>query len=210
MNFLGKFCPLPTVCSSNWKRTTPSLVVVVFFYKTPGVAAILCESGTPFILIHLRRSSESNSSIFIVRETILRSPGSKNIEIDNKELVVASCNCMAFGLLSQRVSDLCLGKPALRPLPVSSSVRDTILALRSSGESHLSVWSCDHRSSVCVTEGDVGACRCVGKVCMVDVVCYLSREENRRYPGDALKAPLTEILPKSSDGIVRHVETSSR
>lgn len=124
---------------------------------------------------------------------------------------------MAAGLLSQRVSDLCLGKPALRPLPASSSVRDAIYSLRRSGLSHLSVWSCDHLSdsssngSFCGTVNcDVRSCRCVGKVCMADVICYLCREENLRRPSDAFKAPVAEILPESSDRIVRHVESSSR
>lgn len=123
---------------------------------------------------------------------------------------------MALALLSHRVSDLCLGKPALGALPASSSVRDAILALRTSGEPNLSVWSCDHRadssggSSVRRPNSDASACRCVGKVCMVDVICYLCREENLQRTSDALNAPLTDILSESSTGIVRHVEPSSR
>ncbi|KAK4754341.1 hypothetical protein SAY87_002445 [Trapa incisa] len=91
----------------------------------------------------------------------------------------------------QRVSDLCLGKPALQPLTAVSSISNAGLAIRSSGETHLSVWSCDHRTS----SNNNTAC-CVGKVSMVDVICYLRWEENLRFPSKALKAPLTEILPK--------------
>ncbi|KAK4786844.1 hypothetical protein SAY86_010677 [Trapa natans] len=118
---------------------------------------------------------------------------------------------MAVGLLSQKVSDLCLGKPALVPIPASSSIRDAVYALGRSGESHLSVWSCDHRGFCeAADDGDVSSCRCVGKVCMADVICYLCREENlQRRPGDALEAPVAEVLPESSDLIVRHVENSS-
>ncbi|KAK4752877.1 hypothetical protein SAY87_021675 [Trapa incisa] len=116
---------------------------------------------------------------------------------------------MALGLFSRRVSDLCLGKPALRALPASSSLREAILALRTAGEPHLSVWSCDHRIDSIKPQSDASSCRCVGKVCMVDIICYLCREENLQRPGDAHNTPLKDILAKSSSSIVRHIEPSS-
>ncbi|XP_010060537.2 CBS domain-containing protein CBSX5 [Eucalyptus grandis] len=120
---------------------------------------------------------------------------------------------MAAGLLSHTVSDLCLGKPALRSLPAAAAtVGDALSALRSSGESCLSVWSCDHSSSSdgggAAPEGEGGfGCRCVGKVCMVDVICYLCKDGRLSSPSSALKAPLAAILP-NVPGLVIHVDPS--
>ncbi|KAL3736207.1 hypothetical protein ACJRO7_025201 [Eucalyptus globulus] len=120
---------------------------------------------------------------------------------------------MAAGLFSHRVSDLCLGKPALRSLPVAATVGDALSALRSSEDSFLSVWSCDHRSKAAAAGshegGEGGECRCVGKLCMVDVICYLSSEDSLSSPLEALKAPVSALLPKIPGQVV-HVEPSSR
>ncbi|KAF8026149.1 hypothetical protein BT93_F2837 [Corymbia citriodora subsp. variegata] len=120
---------------------------------------------------------------------------------------------MAAGLFSHRVSDLCLGKPALRSLPVAATVADALFALRNSEDSFLSVWSCDHRSKAAAAspheEGEGGECRCVGKLCMVDVICYLSSDDNLASPLEALKAPVSALLPKIPGQVV-HVEPSTR
>ncbi|THU45559.1 hypothetical protein C4D60_Mb02t19270 [Musa balbisiana] len=51
---------------------------------------------------------------------------------------------MAVSLVSNEVSDLCIGKPALRSLPLSAAVvGDALFALRRSGEPHLAVVSAD-------------------------------------------------------------------
>ncbi|KAF8411167.1 hypothetical protein HHK36_003710 [Tetracentron sinense] len=112
---------------------------------------------------------------------------------------------MAVSLLAYEVSDLCLGKPALRSLPVSATVGDALSALKRSGENHLSVWSCDHSLKAKI---DFDDCRCIGKICMVDVVCYLCREENLSCPSTALKSPVSVLLPKIP-GLVKHVEPHS-
>lgn len=44
---------------------------------------------------------------------------------------------------------------------------------------------------------------------MVDVICYLCRDENLLAPSSALKAPVSVLVSKVS-GRVRHVEPSSR
>lgn len=113
--------------------------------------------------------------------------------------------CMAVRLLSYEVADLCLGKPPLRSLSVSSTVGDALATLKSADDNYISVWSCDH-SSLAVSEN---GCRCIGKVCMVDVICYLSREDNLSSPSSALKSPVS-ILLSDVPGLVRHVEPSSR
>ncbi|XP_058200867.1 CBS domain-containing protein CBSX5-like [Rhododendron vialii] len=122
---------------------------------------------------------------------------------------------MAVRFLAREVSDLCLGKPALTALPASSAtVADALSALKRSGESHVSVWACcennhDH-SDLCSPAAKAGGeCRCVGKICMVDVICFLSREKNLVDPSAALRAPVSDLLDKAGAGIVRHLEPHS-
>ena len=114
---------------------------------------------------------------------------------------------MAVRFLAREVSDLCLGKPALRSLPVSATVADALSALKRSGESHVSVWTCEH--SPAANGGVGGDCLCVGKICMVDVICFLCREKNLLNPSSALQSPLFDLLSKSP-GIVKHLEPHSR
>lgn len=120
---------------------------------------------------------------------------------------------MAVSLLAHEVSDLCLGKPALKPLPLSATVADALAALKTSDDYFISVWNCsDHSVAARIgfaEENEDPGCRCVGKLCMVDIICYLCREENLLSPSAALKAPVSAILPKVS-GLVRHLEPSSR
>ncbi|GMP65738.1 hypothetical protein CsSME_00026413 [Camellia sinensis var. sinensis] len=109
---------------------------------------------------------------------------------------------MAVRLLAYEVADLCLGKPPLRSLSISATVADALSALKSSSDTCLSVWTCDHSKSA------AEECRCVGKVCMVDVICYLCKDENLSSPSSALKSPVSVLLPKLP-GLVRHVEPFS-
>ncbi|OIW05263.1 hypothetical protein TanjilG_03652 [Lupinus angustifolius] len=103
---------------------------------------------------------------------------------------------MAVSFLGRSdVSDLCLGKPRLRSLSESATVAEALAALKSSDESFISVWN---------KEGGV----CVGKVCMVDVVCFLCKEESLLCPFSALKTPLSHVLSKVP-GLVMHLEPSS-
>ncbi|PSS16197.1 CBS domain-containing protein [Actinidia chinensis var. chinensis] len=114
---------------------------------------------------------------------------------------------MAVRLLAHEVADLCLGKPPLSPLSAASAtVRDAVSKLKSSGESYVSVWSCDHSSPP--RNNDCGECRCVGKICMVDVICYLCRDENLSSPSSAMNSPVSVLLSKAQ-GVIRHVEPSS-
>ncbi|KAK3018855.1 hypothetical protein RJ639_004420 [Escallonia herrerae] len=114
---------------------------------------------------------------------------------------------MAVSFLAGEVSDLCLGKPSLRSLPATATVAAAVSALKKSGEVYLTVWGCEHTSP---RSGAVhgGTCVCVGKVCMVDVICFLAKEENAARPSDALRSPVSELLPKAH-GLVRHLEPHS-
>ncbi|KAF5730662.1 SNF4b family protein [Tripterygium wilfordii] len=111
---------------------------------------------------------------------------------------------MAERLLSHVVSDLCLGKPALRSLSVTATVADALSALKRSEDSFISVWSCSHGGGLNEEE----ECKCVGKICMVDVICYLSQEKNLLSPSLALKSPVSVLLPEAP-GLVMHIEPFS-
>lgn len=113
---------------------------------------------------------------------------------------------MAVSFLNREVSDLCLGKPALRPVKETASIAEAVAALKRSGESHVSVWRCSDHSRK-VLEGD--NCRCIGKICMVDVICFLCKEENLGNISKALESPVSELLPKGIS-IVTHLDRNSR
>ncbi|KAH8494411.1 hypothetical protein Peur_060878 [Populus x canadensis] len=123
---------------------------------------------------------------------------------------------MAVSLLAREISDLCLGKPALRSLSLTTTITEALFALKNSDDNFLSVWSCEHTAKTnkdyrgnCEEDGcDVGECKCVGKVSMVDVICYLCKDENLLSPSDALKAPVSVLLPEIP-GMVVHVEPTS-
>ncbi|XP_076929667.1 CBS domain-containing protein CBSX5-like [Bidens hawaiensis] len=107
---------------------------------------------------------------------------------------------MANRLLAHEVSDLCLGKPPLTSLPISATIHHALTALKSSSDTHISIWTCDHSTT------DV--CRCVGKLCMVDIICYLCKQDNILSPSNALKAPVSVLLSRVPAEVVQHVEPS--
>ncbi|KAJ6767116.1 CBS DOMAIN-CONTAINING PROTEIN CBSX5-LIKE [Salix purpurea] len=116
---------------------------------------------------------------------------------------------MAFSILTNEVSDLCLGKPALSSLSLSATVGEALSALKRSGDLFLSVWSCDqhHRcNSPRSIKDNFAECKCIGKVCLVDVICFLSKEENLKNPGRALQEPVSLLLNSKVSGLVRHLE----
>ena len=108
---------------------------------------------------------------------------------------------MAVSFLSYEVSDLCIGKPPLKPLPVTATVGEALASLKKCRESYLSLW----------TEGSTGRRACLGKISMVDIICYLCSEENLRSSfAVVLSSPLSAILEKKSESLVKHVERHSR
>lgn len=111
-------------------------------------------------------------------------------------------NLMALSLLSYDVSDLCLGKPPLRCLSASSSsVSDAITALKSSEDTFLSVWNCNH------DDDDVTECECLGKISMADVICHLSKDHDHTL--SVLNSSVSVLLPKTRS-LVLHVQPSCR
>uniref|UniRef100_M1AZ00 CBS domain-containing protein n=1 Tax=Solanum tuberosum TaxID=4113 RepID=M1AZ00_SOLTU len=118
---------------------------------------------------------------------------------------------MAVRFLNRDVSDLCLGKPALRSIPENATVAEALMLLKRSGETHVSVWNCDHSSSFLekAKADDDDGCHCVGKISMVDVICFLSKQENLIDSSKAFEVPISKLLPKG-DSIVRHLDPNSR
>ncbi|XP_010442947.1 PREDICTED: CBS domain-containing protein CBSX5 [Camelina sativa] len=115
---------------------------------------------------------------------------------------------MASTLLSHEVSDLCIGKPPLRCLSVATAtVADAITALKSSDEPFLTVWSCNHDDEK--TDGN-DKCECLGKICMADVICYLSKFDNNVLSlSSAFDASVSVLIPKSRSLVV-HVHSSCK
>ncbi|XP_064955325.1 CBS domain-containing protein CBSX5-like [Musa acuminata AAA Group] len=105
-------------------------------------------------------------------------------------------------LQTREVSDLCIGKPATRPLSLSATVGDALLALRSGGS--------DDRLVICTADGPAPERKaCAGNVCLVDVLCYLCAEKNLDAPMAALGAPASALLPPlTAASLVRRVEPS--
>ncbi|XP_016448646.1 CBS domain-containing protein CBSX5-like [Nicotiana tabacum] len=110
---------------------------------------------------------------------------------------------MAVSFLNREVSDLCLGKPALRPIiPATATLAEAIAVLKRTGETYASVWKVLEEDDYSVE------CRCIGKVSMVDVICYLCKEESLIDSSKVLEVPVSKILTKG-DNIVRHLEPNS-
>ncbi|ERM95213.1 CBS domain-containing protein CBSX5 [Amborella trichopoda] len=111
---------------------------------------------------------------------------------------------MAVSLSQHEVSDLCLGRPPLKWLPESATVGDALSQLRANtvSENCIVVWSCDPAIS---SPFDYEECVCLGTVCMVDIICFLVREENLARPDQALHSPVSVLLPKVP-GLVRLVQ----
>nr|XP_010905537.1 CBS domain-containing protein CBSX5 [Elaeis guineensis] len=107
---------------------------------------------------------------------------------------------MAVSLRSHEVSDLCIGKPALKSLPLSATAGDALLALKKGGDTCLGVSAADRSSP----ERKLIA----GKLCVVDILCFLCVDENLDSPVDALKKPISDLLSKDA-ALVRRVESHS-
>ena len=136
---------------------------------------------------------------------------------------------MAISLLTHVVSDLCLGKPAIKSLSLSSTttIADALSAIKASKESFISIWSCEcdelplskinnHNHNYHNNNNKVNydyefgsSCKCVGKMCMVDIILFLCQEKNLESPSSALLSPVSAILPQDS-AFIKHVDPSTR
>lgn len=139
--------------------------------------------------------------------------------------------CMAVRLSSlsgNEVSDLCLGKPALRSLCVTDTVADALSALKRTGDTYLSIWNCHHsltrggdtntdhnnkkKREIEREKGDSIDCKCIGRVCMVDIICFLCKPENLSSPATALRSSVSLLLPDldPNSPLVQHLQPNAR
>jgi hypothetical protein len=110
--------------------------------------------------------------------------------------------CMAVRLLQTHdVSDLCIGKPALRWLPPTSTVADAAAELEGAGAgAAVAVWDGDEASDV------------AGRVRMADVLLFLCAAANLASPAAALQATLSDLLAAAAPPPppVRRIEPDAR
>ncbi|TVU32146.1 hypothetical protein EJB05_23865 [Eragrostis curvula] len=104
---------------------------------------------------------------------------------------------MAVSLLANEVSDLCIGKPAVRSLPLSAAAGDLAAALRRVARSG---------SAACVAV--TGPARAVvARLGLADVLCFLcDAPDALARPADALAKAVSALLPKDGAGEVRRVD----
>lgn len=120
------------------------------------------------------------------------------------DIVIAPLKqCMAVSLLSHEVSDLCIGKPPVRSLPLTATVGEALAALKRCPESDLCIVAADKKAVA-------------GKVGVADVICYIcSSGDNLFDPASALNKPVSDLLfSKETTGaggaIVRRIDASAR
>ncbi|KAK7331920.1 hypothetical protein VNO80_28663 [Phaseolus coccineus] len=118
---------------------------------------------------------------------------------------------MAARLSRHELSDLCLGKPPLRSLSVTDTVADALAALKKIDDNYVTVWNCHHsfirkqQPQQQTTISKCSTCTCIGKVCMVDIICFLSKPQNLSSPSAALHSPISALLHQTSPLLVRHL-----
>lgn len=107
---------------------------------------------------------------------------------------------MAVSLLANDVSDLCIGKPAVRSLPLSAAAGDLAATVRKGPRA---------AAAACIAVGPArGAV--VGRAGLADVLCLLcSSPDALARPAAALDRPVSALLPKDGAGEVRRVDPRS-
>lgn len=98
---------------------------------------------------------------------------------------------MAVSLLSQEVADLCIGKPAVRTLPANATVGQALNALK----------SCEGVSALVVLDNRR---KRTGKICMVDILCFLCAKENTSSPAAALREPVSVLVSEQKETTAVH------
>ncbi|KAI5079428.1 hypothetical protein GOP47_0004907 [Adiantum capillus-veneris] len=125
---------------------------------------------------------------------------------------------MAIALLSHEVRDLILGKPSLLWLAASASVRSALVALKQNEDvCEISVWDCapgSHANQLHPTKQHIevddshptyAPCRCIGKMCMQRIICYLASEKSLCNVAAALNEPVSVLLEGNSTRI-QHID----
>ncbi|KAJ7545799.1 hypothetical protein O6H91_08G011000 [Diphasiastrum complanatum] len=126
---------------------------------------------------------------------------------------------------SVEICDLTLGKPVLHWLPSSTTVADALKALKELNAREISVWDCPPDSDngsirsrkhekleslrVANGGGERRDPRCVGKLNILDIVCYLATDECLRKYESAILDPVSVLLPSTTNP-VKHVDSRTR
>ncbi|KAJ7545825.1 hypothetical protein O6H91_08G012200 [Diphasiastrum complanatum] len=132
---------------------------------------------------------------------------------------------MAGFFQSLEISDLTLGKPVLHWLPTSATVGDALKALKELNVREISVWDCPPDSEggsvrsrkhekLESLSGANGVSewrdpRCVGKVNILDIICYLATDECLQKYESAVLDPVSVLLPPTTNS-VKHVDSRTR
>ncbi|KAL8237875.1 hypothetical protein R6Q59_018956 [Mikania micrantha] len=86
-------------------------------------------------------------------------------------------------------------RPPLHSLHISTTIRRTLVALKSSDDTNISMWTTTDHS------------RCIGQICMVDIICYLWKQENISSHSIVLNSQVSDSL-SHLPGVVKHVGPS--
>ncbi|KAK7327904.1 hypothetical protein VNO77_21997 [Canavalia gladiata] len=118
---------------------------------------------------------------------------------------------MAARLSGHEVSDLCLGKPPLRSLSATDTVADALSAIKRTGDTYVSIWNCHHSfiRKEDHKDNNYSNCTCIGKICMVHIICFLSKPPNLSSPASALNSPISALLPDYNSSLVRHLQPNA-
>ncbi|CAJ2648681.1 unnamed protein product [Trifolium pratense] len=119
---------------------------------------------------------------------------------------------MAVRLSGHEVSDLCLGKPPLRSISVTHTIADALNAIHKFRHSSLSVWNCHHSiysNNNNEEDFDQFHCKCIGRICMVDIICFLCKPENLSSPADAFRSQISILLAEDKSSLVHHLQPNA-
>jgi len=120
-----------------------------------------------------------------------------------------------LSLSTHEVSDLSLGKPPLRSISITDTIADALNTIKKYNESYISVWNCHHSINkkppqTLIKEDFEFHCKCIGKLCMVDIICFLCKPENLSSPAEALQSPVSVLLADDGSSLVRHIQPNAR
>jgi hypothetical protein len=112
---------------------------------------------------------------------------------------------MASNILSHVVSDLCIGKPAVRVLPQSTPIAAALATLRAGADPFVFV-------DAAPCDGKKNATASVVKVSVAEILCYVCGDSgNLGDPAAALSRPVSVLTAAVGDhGVTRRVDPQTR
>jgi hypothetical protein len=133
---------------------------------------------------------------------------------------------MAGFFQARQAGDLAVGKPALHKFPCTLTVGDALKHLKASHDSDLTLWeelcplslkplpkSSARESTITVQDpsqvSKESLRRCVGRIGMVDIICFLARDESLADQAAALNTPALAIVSDTAFAI-QHVDSRTK